>query len=66
MSAALPTLTPFLKEYPLAISPREVFTLFREAPSSFLLESGMNLFQLGRFSFLGADPFLTFRVRGQT
>ncbi|MFQ5803364.1 MAG: aminodeoxychorismate synthase component I [Candidatus Methylomirabilales bacterium] len=66
MLAAPPTLTPFLKEYPLAISPREVYTLFREAPSSFLLESGMNRFQLGRFSFLGADPFLTFRVRGHT
>ena len=60
-----PTLTPFLKEYPLDISPGEAFTLFRESPWSFLLESGMNRFQLGRFSFLGADPFLTFRARGQ-
>ncbi|MFB3075063.1 MAG: aminodeoxychorismate synthase component I [Candidatus Methylomirabilales bacterium] len=65
MLAAPPTLTPFLKEYPLDISPREAFALFREAPSSFLLESGMNRFQLGRFSFLGADPFLTFRARGR-
>ncbi|MEE9153090.1 MAG: hypothetical protein V3U42_03285, partial [candidate division NC10 bacterium] len=65
MLAAPPTLTPFLKEYPLTISPGEIFTLFREAPSSFLLGSGMNHFQLGRFSFLGADPFLTFRARGQ-
>jgi len=65
MVATPPTLTPFLKDYPLDISPGEVFTIFRETPWSFLLESGMNLFQLGRFSFLGTDPFLTFRARGQ-
>jgi len=66
MSAAPPTLTPFLKEYPLDISPGEAFSLFREAPWSFCLESGMNRFRLGRFSLLGADPFLTFRARGDT
>jgi para-aminobenzoate synthetase component 1 len=58
-------LTPFLKEYPLDITPGEAFTLFREDPWSFLLESGMNRFQLGRFSFLGGEPFLTFRARGE-
>ncbi|MGH7422143.1 MAG: aminodeoxychorismate synthase component I [Candidatus Methylomirabilales bacterium] len=65
MVSSPPILTPFLKDYPLDISPGEVFTIFRETPWSFLLESGMNLFQLGRFSFLGTDPFLTFRARGQ-
>ncbi len=65
MVAAPPTLTPFLREYPLDFSPGEVFTLFRRAPWSFLLESGMNRFQLGRFSFLGGHPFLMFRARGQ-
>ncbi len=63
--ATPPTLTPFVKEYPLGISPGEVFTVFRDDPWSFLLESGMNRLQLGRFSFLGADPFLKFQARGQ-
>ncbi len=65
MLTAPPTLTPFFREYPLHCSPAEAFSIFRESPWSFLLESGMNRFQLGRFSFLGADPFLTFRARGQ-
>jgi para-aminobenzoate synthetase component 1 len=65
MLTAPPTLTPFFREYPLNCSPGEAFPVFRESPWSFLLESGMNRFQLGRFSYLGADPFLTFRARGQ-
>ncbi len=44
--------------------PVQVFELLRERPFSFFLDSGMNPERLGRYSFLGSDPFLVFRSKG--
>lgn len=40
------------------------FEVFAERPHSFFLESGMDHEKLGRFSFMGSDPFLVLRSRG--
>lgn len=41
-----------------------LFRLFRNEPYPFFLDSGMDRQKLGRFSFLGFDPFLIFRSKG--
>ncbi|MFH1007270.1 MAG: anthranilate synthase component I family protein, partial [Candidatus Latescibacterota bacterium] len=43
----------------------EVFhRCFREQPVPFFLDSGSDREKLGRFSFMGSDPFLIFRSKG--
>ena len=39
------------------------FKLFKKEPYLFFLDSGMDRQKLGRFSFLGFDPFLTLRSK---
>ncbi|MDH7577682.1 MAG: aminodeoxychorismate synthase component I [Bacillota bacterium] len=46
------------------LDPVRVFESLKERPFSFFLDSGMNPARLGRFSFLGSDPFLVFRSKG--
>lgn len=59
-------ITPLILELPLALPPVRLFEAFAPAPYSFLLESGLDLAGLGRFSFMGADPFLLVRTKGDT
>jgi para-aminobenzoate synthetase component 1 len=40
------------------------FEAFAPRPFSFFLDSGMDAPKLGRYSFLGSDPFLVLRSRG--
>ncbi|MCR4392744.1 MAG: hypothetical protein NUV31_00070, partial [Dehalococcoidales bacterium] len=40
------------------------FELFRHRVLPFILDSGMDAQKLGRYSFMGADPFLVFSSRG--
>lgn len=42
----------------------DIFLSLRNQRHPFLLDSGMDLAGSGRFSFLGADPFLTFSCKG--
>jgi len=43
----------------------EVFQrCFKDAPFPFFLDSGMDREKLGRYSFMGSDPFLIFRSKG--
>lgn len=59
-----------MKRYPLVSEIRtpedapEVFEAFRDRPFSFFLDSGMDPSRLGRYSFIGSDPFLVLRSRG--
>lgn len=46
------------------LDPIHVFESLREQPFSFFLDSGMDSQRLGRYSFLGSDPFLVFRSKG--
>ncbi len=56
---------PLLEEIDLPISAIDAYSLLRQQPYSFLLDSGMNDNGLGRHSFIGSDPFLIMRSRGR-
>jgi para-aminobenzoate synthetase component 1 len=42
----------------------DAFELFKHKPFSFFLDSGMDPQRLGRYSFMGSDPFLVMKSRG--
>ncbi|MTI81591.1 MAG: aminodeoxychorismate synthase component I [Firmicutes bacterium] len=42
----------------------EIYSLFKDEPYSFLLDSGMDHNILGKYSFIGYDPFLVFKSKG--
>ncbi|HIE29188.1 TPA: anthranilate synthase component I family protein, partial [Candidatus Poribacteria bacterium] len=43
----------------------ELFTRFEADAYSFFLDSGMDHSKLGRYSFMGSEPFLIFRSKGE-
>ena len=60
----------FKHRYPLveevqaySVAP-QLFELIADRPYSFLLDSGMDHQKLGRYSFMGSDPFLVMSSRG--
>jgi len=59
------TRNPIIEEIELPLSPPEAFELFREKPYCFFLDSGMDAGKLGRYSFVGAGPFLVMKSRGK-
>ena len=56
---------PQVVEIPNPPSPSQAFQAFKDKPFSFFLDSGMNPQRLGRYSFMGSDPFLKMRSRGR-
>jgi len=49
------------------ISPAQVFeNIFKHRPYPFLLESAMRNKEFGRYSIMGADPFLRFKSKGRS
>ena len=56
---------PLIEEIATPLSPVETFEAFKDSPFSFFLDSGMDPQRLGTYSFMGSDPFLVFRSRGQ-
>lgn len=55
---------PLYSELPGPLQPLEVFKLLAEKRNSFFLDSGMDHERLGRYSFMGSDPFLIMQSRG--
>jgi para-aminobenzoate synthetase component 1 len=55
---------PLIEEIHMAPEPAWCFNAFAHRPFSFFLDSGMDPGKLGRYSFLGSDPFLVLRSRG--
>lgn len=53
-----------VKEVPYG-DPVQTFARLRRRPYSFLLDGGMDPGKQGRYSMIGSDPFLVFRVRGK-
>lgn len=51
-----------IKEIPYQ-DPVLLFEIFRDRPFSFFLDSGMDAGRLGRYSFIGSDPFLVFKSK---
>ncbi|MDO8688194.1 MAG: anthranilate synthase component I family protein, partial [Dehalococcoidales bacterium] len=56
---------PLIEEIATELLPLDAFELFREEPFSFFLDSGMDPHKLGRYSFIGSDPFLVLSSRGR-
>jgi para-aminobenzoate synthetase component I len=54
-----------IEEIPYPESPLEAFCRLHRGEVGFLLESSLVEQRLGRWSFLGTDPFLTFTARGR-
>ncbi len=55
---------PVIREISPAVTAAECFEAFAERPFSFFLDGGMDPEKLGRWSFMGSDPFLVMRSRG--
>jgi para-aminobenzoate synthetase component 1 len=56
---------PLVEEISKPFSAAEVFALFHQEPFAFFLDSGMDPAKLCRHSFIGWDPFLVLKSRGQ-
>jgi para-aminobenzoate synthetase component 1 len=55
---------PLIEEVFTPLTAPELFELIKDRPYSFFLDSGMNPQRLGRYSFLGSEPFLVINSRG--
>lgn len=55
---------PLIEEVLTSSTAPELFELVKDRPCSFFLDSGMDPQKLGRYSFLGSDPFLVMSSRG--
>ena len=55
---------PLISEIQTQADVSSLFETFRGRPFSFLLDSGMKPARLGRYSFMGSDPFLVLRSHG--
>ena len=53
-----------IEEVSTALAAPEAFELLKERRFSFFLDSGMDHDNLGRYSFIGSDPFLVLTSRG--
>ena len=53
-----------IEEIHTRLTAPEAFELFHSQPHSFLLDGGMDPQRLGRYSFIGIDPFLVMNSRG--
>jgi len=56
---------PLIEEVSTPLTALDAFALFKERPFSFFLDSGMDTEKLGRYSFMGSDPFLVLKSRGK-
>jgi para-aminobenzoate synthetase component 1 len=57
---------PLVQEIDTKLSPPDAFEVFKDRPLSFFLDSGMDPHKLGRYSFIGSDPFLVMKSRGNS
>jgi len=55
---------PLIEEISMAPDAARCFEAFAPKPHSFWLDSGMDKQKLGRWSFMGSDPFLVMKSRG--
>ena len=55
---------PLIEEIFTSLTAPEVFELIKDEPHSFFLDSGMDPKKLGRYSFMGSNPFFIMSSRG--
>ena len=56
---------PLIEEVSTSLAAPEAFEFLKDRPFSFFLDSGMDPQKLGRYSFMGSDPFLVLRSHGR-
>ena len=56
---------PLIEELSTSLTAPQAFELFKDRPFAFFLDSGMDPEKLGRYSFIGSDPFLVLKSRGR-
>ena len=56
---------PLVQSVPTTLSPLEVCACLGDDPYCFFLDSAFPSARLGRYSFLGSDPFLIFKSQGE-
>ncbi len=56
-------ITPIIEEFPSPLSAVELFSIIKDRPYSFFLDSSLVDKKLGKHSFFGSDPFLVFRSK---
>jgi len=54
-----------LKSYKLKLSPLDIFEVFKDERSCFFLDSSLNSNYLGRYSFLGIEPFFVLETKNR-
>jgi len=54
-----------LKSYKLKIDPFQIFAVLKNERNCFFLDSSLNSNSLGRYSFLGIDPFYVLETKNQ-
>ena len=62
----MPSAYPLVEEIFMAPDAPWCFEAFAPCPYSFFLDSGMDARKLGRYSFMGSDPFLVLKSRGDS
>ena len=55
---------PLIEEISTYLTAAQAFELFRQQPPCFFLDSGMDLLNLGRYSFIGSNPFMVLKSHG--
>lgn len=56
---------PLISEISTYLTASETFEVLHQRPFSFFLDSGMDPLKLGRYSFIGSDPFLVMKSHGR-
>jgi para-aminobenzoate synthetase component 1 len=56
---------PIIEEMKGSLPPEGIFASLKELPYPFFLDSSMDPKKLGRYSFMGCDPFLVFKSKGE-
>jgi para-aminobenzoate synthetase component I len=59
-----PSLKPIIHEIKKSKSPVDIFRALKDLPYSFFLDSSASDEKLGRYSFIGCEPFLVFKSKG--
>ncbi len=60
----LDIIKPLFKEIDVKINTLNVFEIFKNDDLPFFLDSGIKHKEIGRYSFIGSKPFLTFKSKG--
>lgn len=59
-------INPIIKEIPFPINPLDAFAVIKDQPYPFFLDSSFDIKGLGRWSFLGCNPYKIIRSKGKS